>query len=242
MARSTAWCCPQAVGATSSPAPATRSNCAPGSCPTAAWTSTGCGGGAACAPGRRCLNGTCIDPCENIHCGPPSICAGGLCTGGSCYSTGCGSGLVCQNGLCVTDPCAGLACPSGTFCRAGDCVQSCVYVSCAVGQRCGADGFCVADPCAAVSCDVSNNKICNLSTGACETNLCAGLSCGAGQLCDQGACKDDPCATIDCSVGVCWRGQCYSTSNPRGLGTEGARRREAVNATATRPSSARAPA
>jgi MYXO-CTERM domain-containing protein len=183
--------------------------CTPGGCGSLPYRS--------CNAGLRCLNGACVDPCDNIKCAKPDVCAGGLCTGGSCYSTGCGSGQTCQNGQCATDPCASLSCPTGTFCRAGDCIQSCVYVSCAVGQRCGADGFCVGDPCHGVSC--ATGKACNASTGACEDNLCAGLSCGAGQLCDQGACKDDPCAAIDCPVGICFRGQCFSSANPTGAGT-----------------------
>jgi MYXO-CTERM domain-containing protein len=186
-----------------------------------------CGsGGSGCPAGFRCLNGTCKDPCQGITCGIGDVCAGGLCTGGSCYAKPCLSGQVCHNGGCVADACAGVACPGGTFCRAGDCVQACTFTSCPEGQRCGIDGFCVTDLCRA-TCPAAT-PLCNPDTGACEANACASVSCGTGQLCDAGACVDDPCATIDCPVGTCWRGQCYSSANPTGVGTISPTKEEAA--------------
>jgi MYXO-CTERM domain-containing protein len=180
-------------------------------------TSGGCGTApyGACLPGWQCLGGTCINPCATITCGAGSVCGGGQCTGGSCYSAGCTGTLICKNGGCVADPCTGIYCPSGTFCREGDCVQACTFVSCLEGERCGPDGFCEPDPCAGVSC--TSGKTC--SAGVCVADPCEGLRCGTGQLCQDGSCVDDPCAYITCPVGVCWRGQCYSSSNPTGAGT-----------------------
>jgi len=175
--------------------------------------------GAPCAPGTQCVVTTttseCVDPCAGVVCGAGSICGGGQCTGGSCYTSGCPADQICKNGSCLADPCVGVYCPSGTFCREGDCVQACTFVSCLEGQRCGVDGFCEADACAGVSC--ATGKIC--ANGACITNPCQNITCGTGQYCLDGACVDDPCAWIDCEVGVCYRGQCYSSANPTGAGT-----------------------
>ncbi len=175
-----------------------------------------CGGGAACAVGAVCRFGECVDPCAGVVCGDGATCASGMCTGGSCYFSGCPAGQLCRNGACAPDPCLGLVCPSGTFCRAGDCVQACVFVTCGANQRCGPDGFCVDDPCAGKTCPTGKTCV----AGACVTDQCLGVGCGQGQVCQDGVCVDDPCDGVACPAGQCAGGQCFSTENPLGLGTQ----------------------
>ncbi|MFN7130918.1 MAG: MopE-related protein, partial [Myxococcales bacterium] len=100
-------------------------------------------GTAVCPAGTRCLNGVCSDPCDGVRCGQGAICAGGVCSGGGCYATGCPQGQLCRDGSCAPDSCSGQTCPAGAFCRDGYCVQSCAFVSCPTGQRCGPDGLCI---------------------------------------------------------------------------------------------------
>ncbi|HET8538876.1 MAG TPA: hypothetical protein VFL83_03275 [Anaeromyxobacter sp.] len=182
--------------------------CAGGRCVLASCGQTG----APCALGAVCSFGQCVDPCAGATCGVGATCASGVCTGGSCYFAGCPSGELCQDGACAPDPCLGVVCPSGTFCRAGDCVQSCVFVRCGAGQRCGPDGFCVADPCAGKSCATGQR----CEAGACVADPCAGADCGQGKTCDDGVCVDDACNGVRCPAGQCAGGQCFPTEQLQG--------------------------
>lgn len=225
-------CVPSSCGVEAAQCPAGyacdagTSTCALASCGTAPG-STACPAGQACTVSGSGV-GTCSDPCAGPSaptCGKGAFCSGGLCTGGGCDATGCAAGQICVSGACVDDPCSlaagGPACPPGTFCRSGDCVQACAFVTCGAGERCGADGFCVADPCTGHVC--GPGQVCEASggTAACVADPCASLSCGARQVCVDGTCVDDLCAQVTCPVGVCLRGQCYSTENPTGAGGGG---------------------
>jgi MYXO-CTERM domain-containing protein len=53
------------------------------------------------------------------------------------------------------------------------------------------------DKCAGVTCGAG--QICQ--DGACHGS-CADITCGAGELCVAGACKASPCATIACQKGT----------------------------------------
>jgi hypothetical protein len=165
-------------------------------------------GGVTCPDGDLCQFGACVDPCAGVTCGDGATCASGSCTGGSCYAAGCPAGQVCRDGVCQPSACEGVTCPVGTFCRGGDCVQSCAFVTCPAGQRCGADGFCEADACAATTCPPAQRCV----AGACVADPCASVACGRGQACAEGRCVDDPCAGVDCPVGACLGGQCFAAA------------------------------
>ena len=174
-------------------------------------------GASPCPLGQICEYGvSCKNPCTGVTCGDGASCSTGNCTGGGCYLTGCATGQTCQQGTCVADRCSGVACPVGTFCRAGDCVQSCVYVDCPSNQVCSADGFCETDRCAdAPPC--ATGRICVINENdepECVEDLCAGMSCGARQICKGGVCEDDPCNSTTCPVGACNRGQCFPAMDP----------------------------
>jgi MYXO-CTERM domain-containing protein len=167
-----------------------------------------------CKPGLSCSAGQCLDRCDPNPCGAGSFCSSGACVGGSCYYTGCDAGSVCKEGTCVPDACTGSSCPAGTFCRAGDCVQSCAFIDCTSGQRCGNDGFCEPDACAGKTCAPAQKCV----NGACVADACAGIGCGTGQVCDGGVCVDDPCTGVVCPVGRCSGGQCFPAGNPASVG------------------------
>jgi uncharacterized protein (TIGR03382 family) len=172
------------------------------------------GGQCECKPGLSCSAGQCLDRCNPNPCGAGSFCSNGACVGGSCYYTGCDAGFVCKEGECQPDACNGVSCPFGTFCRQGDCVQSCVFVDCPNGQRCGIDGFCESDACAGKTCQPSQKCV----GGACVADACSGIGCGTGQVCEDGVCVDDPCSGVVCPVGRCSAGQCYPAGNPASVG------------------------
>jgi hypothetical protein len=173
-------------------------------------------GGATCPDGAKCDFGVCVQLCpgpdEESVCWPGAYCQSGGCVGGGCYYEGCPTGQLCMEGACQPDPCSGVACPTGTFCRQGDCVQSCVYVDCATGQKCGVDGFCEADPCAAVAPTCGATQKC--VDGSCVEDTCLGKGCGPGQVCVDQVCVDDPCNGVECGVGACVGGQCFAVGNP----------------------------
>jgi MYXO-CTERM domain-containing protein len=168
-------------------------------------------GSAPCAPGQTCVGGACADPCSGVVCATGAVCASGICVGGGCYLSGCPVGQLCQQGTCSPDACDGVTCPGGTFCRQGECIQSCVFVHCASGQKCGTDGFCEQDPCAGLQCGATQKCV----AGACEPDLCQGKSCGPGLVCNDGVCLDDACNGVSCAGGACVDGQCWATPNPQ---------------------------
>jgi len=99
----------------------------------------GCGSGAQCVSGQRCLNGTCV--CDATSC--PS----GCCQNGRCYIgtlTACGT----DGGAC-TD----CTPRRGNLCVAGVC-------------HCGAPSpTCQAEPCAPAACDTTSASDCVLDLG-----------------------------------------------------------------------------
>jgi hypothetical protein len=77
-----------------------------------------CQGG--CPAGGVCVDGACVDQCENVVCP---------------------EGTVCSEGACTTvDPCADVVCSNpGEVCQGGECVQGALDSD--------ADGFVAADDC-----------------------------------------------------------------------------------------------
>ena len=158
---------------------------------------------ATCPGGFACINSGCYAPCG----GGEFPCPGGYtcdpktnhCLPDNCHCNACER---CIGSTCV-DSCQGLNCPNGFACKCGSCVdESCVVKGCPTGQRCDANArMCVVDPCFMAMCDVT--QFCDPLTGGC-VSTCANISCGDGQVCQQGTCIDDPCAKVKCAEGqVC---------------------------------------
>jgi len=146
-----------------------------------------------------CPDGT---ACSRQQCLPTS-CASG--EGGACAFSDDIQGICCS-GQCV-NPSAdsqncqgcGIACPAGAVCISGTCFDT-QPGSCA----CGAYSICSGTQCfAADSCDRSGGGDCAAedgTVGLCCGNACAhpltdsqncggcGVTCGAGQTCQQGLC------------------------------------------------------
>jgi hypothetical protein len=153
-------------------------------------------GCSACAPGERCIDGRCIDPCEGIRCPPGEQCRGGECFG--CAVLGCPEGEVCIGGTCRPDRCAGVRCEPNEMCVDGSCVPACGAGDCPPGERCGSTGRCEPDPCAGASCGAGQTCV----EGSCRTNPCADMDCGPGQVCAPSlGCIDDPCLLVRCPEG-----------------------------------------
>jgi hypothetical protein len=135
----------------------------------------GCGTGAACVPGQRCVADACV--CDATSC-PNGCCAGTDCVDGL-SNDACGTGgAACQS--CVPDTCAGGACSScnATTCAAGCCSGStCAAPSLAT---CGAGG----QPCTV--CDPTLGDGCSAS-GTCQCGT--GTTCTTGTECIGGTCR-----------------------------------------------------
>jgi len=175
-------------------------------------TPTAC---AACAPGERCVDDVCVDPCEGVTCDEGATCRNGRCI--DCRTTGCPSGELCAMRTCREDRCASAGCTSEQACFDGECRTACGAGDCPSGQRCAVDGSCEADPCASTSCDA--DEVC--VEGSCRADACRGVGCEIGQVCAaEVGCVDDPCVTVRCPSGrVCevapsGRAECRSTAPP----------------------------
>jgi len=182
-----------------------------GSCVDTQNDNANCGAcGTACASGQVCSQGKCATSCG----GGTKLC-GSVCTDteddaqncGTC-GTKCGAGEVCSNGSCGST-CAsgqtfcggdggapycasiktdnancggcGIACGAGQVCDNGACASSCG------GDDAGTDTLCTPDG-GAPYC--ASTKTDNANCGGC------GITCGAGETCQNGACKN-ACASSD---------------------------------------------
>jgi hypothetical protein len=162
-----------------------------------------------CDPGKLCVRGKCVAPCNTgeFSCPPELVCGSdGYCIDPACRDVRCDPGLACRNGSCVgecegivcplghvcqlgrcIDPCAGVTCPEMTFCQRGVCVGDCVCNGCPAGEECAPDGRCVPPGCAGVPC---------AATEACRDGMCVprcdGARCPGGATCQDGVCGDAP--------------------------------------------------
>lgn len=127
-----------------------------------------------------------------------------------CYVQGCSVGMLCVQGQCVPDPCWRVQCSVGKFCRKGLCVKSCGCLRCLSHEICW-DGICQANLCAGVLC--TSGQICDANSGQCIEDLCTTVTCGPQRICQEGHCVDDPCLGVQCLADqICRQGQCFGNT------------------------------
>lgn len=152
-----------------------------------------CGSDADCAPGQRCLDGT----CSRRDCEVPDDCGDGFlfeCDGGRCAPVGCEDDEDCPRGFgCVEGLCTAGAGPCE---RHADCDDG---VYCDGAERCN-EGRCEAGP----------PPDCELELGECEVAVCIEETgtCRVEPAPDGAPCEDgDPCTGPDtCTDLVCGSG------------------------------------
>jgi uncharacterized protein (TIGR03382 family) len=185
--------------------------------PAPTSTGTFClpGACALCKSTELCRDDTCVDPCDGVECADNEKCVLGNCK--DCTQLGCATGQICFEGSCQEDACRNNDCSDTEFCFKGDCRPLCDDNECPTGQRCNSSGTCEKDRCAGVSCD--SGEVCR--GGTCGTNPCAELSCNFGDVCvGEMGCISDPCAVTTCPRGAtCTVGEsgipsCISPTKP----------------------------
>lgn len=151
----------------------------------------------ACGPDEICVNGECLNPCEDVTCGEHETCHLGICR--NCHHLGCPSGEICHGGICRENPCADVECdPAQEYCAEGTCVPLCRDERCPEGRICDASGNCVTPPCGEPCPD---GEAC--FEGECVTNPCALVFCERGFVCiPPGACVPNPCPLLSCPTGT----------------------------------------
>jgi len=154
-------------------------------------------------------------------------CRLGVCEDDPCDGK-CQFGQVCNDnsGMCEDDPCKFRQCPQDPnnpmdkiVCRpnptnANDhvCISACdpLVITCnAPGTVCyRPTGECKPDDCTTFPDRCQQNQ--NCINGQCVTNLCQGVTCGAGQYCVGGQCFGS-CADVTCPMGQrCEMGTCQT--------------------------------
>ncbi|HEY4056065.1 MAG TPA: MopE-related protein, partial [Kofleriaceae bacterium] len=192
-----------------------------------------CGAGATCDE-SACQ---CAFPCAEgeFPCPTGKLCnANHFCVADPCFNVTCpqvqGDLQVCHpkpsnpaDHECVSacDPSV-ITCPNTTVCfkPAGDCrPDDCTTFPdyCTGAQSC-VNGACVSNPCTGVTCEAG--QFCN--NGSCYGS-CAGVECPTGQRCELGTCQADPCGkacpfgkACDPQSGLCVTNPCDSFQCPQG--------------------------
>ncbi len=180
-----------------------------------------CGASKVCHQGTcgTCVAGLSCASANPCHAGATSCETGASTCGDTGFSIAdgspCGSNLACQGGVCgaclAGKPCtpAGFSCHAGqTTCATGREICTDLGTALSNGTGCGANQVCANGACVACatgsSCTPAN--ACHAGSIACttgapvcidqSTNLTAGTSCGANQVCDgAGGC-------VGCQVGL----------------------------------------
>jgi hypothetical protein len=166
--------------------------------------------------GISCLGGG--QPCDTGLQGACSVgrtdCAADGMTG-ACRPIITAGSELCDN---VDNDCNGLVddgdglCTAAQVCDKGICVDACGTgeFRCDPGFTCK-EGHCIDDVCADVTCPAG--QACR--NGNCM-NACDGVVCPGGEECQLGRCVD-PCKAVECGAGkVCERGLCVSDCSCRG--------------------------
>ncbi|MFO0683463.1 MAG: MopE-related protein [Sandaracinus sp.] len=168
-----------------------------------------------------CRNNGCTFPCDGVVCTGSLVCnpRTGACVDDSCNGLGCPADQLCNttSGACEPDPCAGVSCASDEACRGGTCEATCAGANCTASQLCHA-GVCSEDLCAGVTCGVG--RVCDPSDGTCTSDLCGSVTCPGSETCEPvtGECHGDPCIGLHCpAMTECVDGECVrSTMRPDG--------------------------
>lgn len=170
------------------------SGCRPkGNCPN---------GDSDCPLQSMCKDGRCVNPCEQTHCGPNSICNvvnrvptctclspfvpsnQGIQNGCVRVSTSCTTDFDCGNEVCFNGQCKAV-CRNNKDCSYGErCIQKICTVPCADHSQCRIDQACVNGMCL-IGC--RSNKNC-AADQACINNKCQNPCeqkgvCGPNALC-----------------------------------------------------------
>lgn len=205
--------------------------CARGACVTArdVVLRGPCASDCQCGPTARCINATCLVPLGGA-CAAGRECELGVCVDGTCRERGsaglfeacalpneCRSGLECVGSTCLLS--LGRASAQGARCASGcsngtDCIRP---ASTPFQARC-------TEPCACAP-----GLVCNRARGSCLRDL--GGSCTSGEMCDRGCCANGVCAhagslangapcanDCQCAGGVCDRGACSAARPCRSTG------------------------
>lgn len=135
----------------------------------------------ACSDGASCINGLCVDACNNM-CTDSQECCGGICTDIMNDAGNCGS---CGNVCNTTGPE-----PTSSGCTNGFCT-------------CGGSAECTGEKvCCGASCK-------NLDTDPTNCGSC-GNQCAQGETCKQGVCECSPGVQCGANEACC-SGSCYNT-------------------------------
>ncbi|HEY4176644.1 MAG TPA: MopE-related protein [Kofleriaceae bacterium] len=195
--------------------------------------------GSLCGAGATCDESACqcAFPCAQgeFPCPAGKLCnANHFCVADPCFNVTCtqvqGDLQVCRpkpsnpaDHECVSacDPTV-ITCPNTTVCfkPAGDCrPDDCTTFPdyCTGAQSC-INGTCVSNPCTGVTCDAG--QFCN--NGNCYGS-CSGVECPTGQRCELGTCAADPCGkqcpfgkACDPQSGTCVANPCDAFQCPQG--------------------------
>ncbi|MFK7989862.1 MAG: nidogen-like domain-containing protein [Sandaracinaceae bacterium] len=138
----------------------------------------GCPVGEACSEAGACVELACAD----VECAPGERCVGGTCFSACDDSVVCPSGQTCRFGRCQ-DLCETLECDACSVCNQGACRIHCIATGCPDGQTCEETGECVPDDCLGVRCGPARECF----EGVC-VDACRGVICPAGELCRMGDC------------------------------------------------------
>ncbi|CAI5521587.1 unnamed protein product, partial [Closterium sp. Naga37s-1] len=149
----------------------------------------------ACNHGFAAVNGTCVDLCDAVKCGPRGNCTKDA--NGNPFCT-CNTGFKPSNDtLSCTDLCDGVSCGPG-----GNCTKDAngkPFCTCNTGFKPSNDTLSCTDNCAAVNCG-ANGKCVRKDNGDPTCQCDAGFQMPPDKL----LCVDTACAALGCEPdGVC---------------------------------------